>query len=97
MGAYESHYIPGVDAAVGGDGRRLVATPRLNGALQRSPIGKLVTVPCMKGFITTDDGNGGVGRMKISFVGMRGDRGDAGHGENDGEEENAHLSSNERR
>ena len=97
MGAYASPYIPGVDDAVGGGGGGLVAAPRLNGALQRSPIGKLVTIPSMKGFITTDHGDGGVGPMKISVAGMCGDRGGAGHGENDGEEENAHLSSNERR
>jgi len=97
MGAYASPYIPGVDDAVGGGGGGLVAAPRLNGALQRSPVGKLMTIPCMKGFITTNDSDGGIGRMTISVAGMRCDRGGARHDENYGEEENAHLSLHERR
>jgi len=92
MGAYARPYIPGVYVAIGGAGGGPIAAPRLNSALQRSPVSKLVSIPYMKGFVSTDEGDGGVGPMKTSVAGMCGDRGDAGHEENDGEEENAHLS-----
>ena len=96
MGAYASPYIPGVDVAVGGGSGGLVAAPRLHSGLQRSPVGKLVIIPCMKGFSTTDEGDG-VGWTTIGVAGMRGDSGDARDEENGGEGEIAHLSVHEHR
>ena len=91
MGAYAGPYIPGVDVAVDFGSGGLVAAPRLHSSLQRSPIGKLVTIPCMKGFATTTDEDDGVGSTTIGVVGMRGDSGDARDKENNGKKEIAHL------
>ena len=60
-----------------------------------------MTIPFVQGFGSTDNGDGGVGRKKINVEGMHGDRSDARHEENDGEEgkveENAHPNLHERR
>ena len=85
MGAYAGPYIPGVYVAVGGGGGGLVAAPRLHSGLQCSSVGKLVIIPCMKGFSTTTDEGDGVGWTTIGVAGMRGDSGDARDEENGGE------------
>ena len=86
-GCKASPYIPGVDVAVVGGSGGLVGDPRVHSSLQRSSVGKLITIPCVKRRLDAYVGRSSFGWEKLLATGiMRRDRGDALHDHSNGNE-----------